>query len=129
MSIFRKWIGLETVLGESADVYARKMMEFASIYVIGKIPNFMDLGLSPSHTKDKLKYVIGPTTIFEGLINGSDWLASRHGIEEVMVGKVNETKSYSDYIRNSEFETTKVFEVENISVTRPTENISLIWPT
>ena len=32
-------------------------------------------------------------------------------------------KAFSNYIKNSEFETTKVFERENIPMARPTENI------
>ena len=105
-------------------------MDFVSNYVINKSPNFMDLELSPAHTPDKLKSVIGCATIVEGLTDGSDWITSRHGIEEVTMGRVSETKAYSDYIKNSEFETTKVFEQENISVTRPTlENISVTRPT
>ena len=81
-------------------------MDFASNSVIGKIPNFMDLGLSPAHTTDKLNSVIGPTTRVEGLTYRSDSLASRHGIEEVTVGRVSEKKAYIDYIKHSEFETT-----------------------
>ena len=80
--IFRKIIGPKTVSGESADVYARKRMDFASNYFVAEIPNYKDLGLSPANTTDKLKSVIGPTTRVEGLTNRSDWLVSRHGCEE-----------------------------------------------
>ena len=55
----------------------------------------------------------------------SNWLASRHSCEEVTVGRVSEAKVFSDYIKNSDLETTKVFERENNSVTRLTENIPL----
>ena len=73
---------------------------------------------------------MGPVHIVEGLADGSGWLASRHDIKEVTVGRVRKTKAYSDSIKNSKFETTKVFEQENISVTRPTlENISVTQPT
>ena len=89
----------------------------------------MNLGLSPAHTTDKLMSVIGPYTRVEGLTDISNWLASRHGMEEVKVGRVSEAKAYSNYIKNSEFETTEVFERENISVTRPTDNILLKRPT
>ena len=79
---------------------------------------------------DKLKSVIGPTTIVEGLTDGSDWILYRHGFEEVTVGRVSEATFFSDYIKNDKFETMKVFERENISVTRPTlENISVTQPT
>ena len=128
-SILIKVIGLKTVLGESADVYARRMMDFARNSVISKSPNFMDLGLLPAHTMDKLDSVIDPATRVEGLKDGSDWLASMHGCKEVTVGRVSEAKVYSDYIKKSEFETTKVFERGNISVTPPTENIPLTRTT
>ena len=68
--------------------------------------------LLPAHTTDKLKSIIVTSARVEGLTDGSNWLASRHGIEEVTVGRVTETKLYSNYIKNSEFETTKCFEQE-----------------
>ena len=80
-SIFRKLIGLETVPGESADVYVHKRMDFASSSVIYKSPNFIDLGLSHANTTDKLKSVFAPTIRVEGLTDISDWLVSRYGIE------------------------------------------------
>ena len=43
--------------------------------------------------------------------------------------RVSEAKAFSDYIKNSEFENTKVFERENNSVTQLTENIPLTRPT
>ena len=88
---------------------------------------------------DKRKSVIGPTTIGEGLTDGSNWLATRHGCEEVTVGRVSKAKAFSDYIKNNEFETMtflagKYFcdstNFGNISVTQPTpENISVNRPT
>ena len=46
------------------------------------------------------------------------------------MGRVSEVKVFSDYIKNNEFETMKVFGRENISVTQPTlENISVTRPT
>ena len=110
MSIFSKVIGVETVLGESADVYLHKKMDFASNYVIGESPNCIDLGLSPAHTTYNLKSIIGPATRVEGFTDISDWILSRHGIEEVAVGRVIKAKAYSDYTENSEFEITKIFE-------------------
>ena len=47
---------------------------------------------------------------------------------------MSEAKAYSDYIKNSEFETIKVFEIRNDSgtrlneMTRPHQNISRINP-
>ena len=47
-----------------------------------------------------------------------------------MVVGVRKAKAFSDYIINNVFETMKVFEHENISVTRPTlENVSLTRAT
>ena len=115
--IFSKVIGPKTVCGENVDVYTQKRMEFTINSVVAENPNFMDLGLSPANTKDKLKSVIGPTTRVEWLTDSSYWLTSRHGCKEVMVGRVSEEKAFSYYIKNKEFETMKVFERENISVT------------
>ena len=90
----------------------------------------MGLGLSPANTMDKLKYAIVPTIRVKGLTDVSDLLASRPGCKEVMVGRVSEEKAFSNYIKNNEFETMKVFERENISVTRTAlENISVTRPT
>ena len=92
-------------------------MDLASNYVLGKSPNFMDLGLSPANTADKLKSVFALANRFEGSTDNSNWIVSRHGCEGVTVGRVSKAKEYSGYIKNSEFETTKVFERENISET------------
>ena len=50
---------------------------------------------------------------------------SRHCIAEVTADRVSQEKSYSDYIKNSEFETMNVFERENNSGTRLNENIQM----
>ena len=129
-SIFSKVIGTKTVSRENTDVYAHERMDFASNSVVAESPNFLDLGLSPANKADKLKSIISPTTRVKGLTDSSKWIASRHGCKEVTARKVSEEKAYSNYIKNSEFETTKVFEQKNISVTRPTlENISMTQPT
>ena len=70
--IFSKVIGRKTVHDKSADVYARKRMEFGSNSVVSESPNFMDFGLSPANTPDKLKYVIFPTTRFGILTKASN---------------------------------------------------------
>ena len=77
----------------------------------------MDLGLLPAHTTDKLKSVIGPATISGGLTDHSDWLVSRHCILYVTEGRVSEVQTYSEYIKNSEFETRNVFEQDKIQMT------------
>ena len=81
-------------------------MDFPSNSIVTKIPNFLDLRLSPANIADKLKSIMGLATRFEGLTYRSDSLVSRHSIEEVNVRRVSEKKSYSDYIKHSEFETT-----------------------
>ena len=70
----------------------------------------MDLGLTPAHTSDKLKSIFAPATRAGGLMDNSDGLASRHHIAEVTVDRVSKAKAYSDYIKNSEFETRNCFE-------------------
>ena len=78
--------------------------------------------------------VIGPATRVRGLTDNSDRLTSSHGISKVAAGRVSEEKAYSDYIKNSEFETMKVFEIRNNSgtrlnqMTRPDQDIIRINP-
>ena len=50
---------------------------------------------------------------------------SRHFIAEDTADRVIEAKAYSDYIKISEFGTMNVFERENNSGTRLTENIQM----
>ena len=71
----------------------------------------MALGLSTAHTANKLKSVIVPATIVQRLTDSSDRILSSHGISKVAADRVSEAKAYSDYIKNSEFETMKVFEI------------------
>ena len=83
---------------------------------------------------DKLKSVIIPTTRFRGLTDNFDGLVSSHGIAKVTADRVSEAKAYIDYIKNSEFETVKVFEIRNYSatqlnqMTQPDQDISRINP-
>ena len=102
-SIFSKVIGSKIVSGESADIYARERMDIASNFVVAESPNFMDFGLSPANTIDKLKSVIGTTTKVEGLTDSSDCLATRHICKEVTVGRVSGAKVFIEYIKNNEF--------------------------
>ena len=117
MSIIIKEIPLQTVSGVSANVYARKMMDFVSNSVVAESPKLLDLGLSTAITTDKLKSIIFPATRDEGLTDISNWLASIHGYEKVTMGRVSKAKEFSEYIKNNEFETMKVFERKNISLT------------
>ena len=100
-------------------------MNFASNSVLSETPKFLDFGLSPAHTMEKLKSVIGPATRAGGLTNNFDWLEYQHCIAEVTEGRVREIQAYSDYIKKSEFENRNIFERENIQMTRLNQNIPL----
>ena len=103
--------GVETVSTEVTDVNSGERMNFASISVFRETPNFVDSGISPTHTADKLKSIFALATRAGGLTDNSDRLTSRHRIAEVTADRVSEAKAYSDYIKNSEFETMNVFEL------------------
>ena len=123
---------METVSAEVANVNPRERMNFASNSVLGETPKFVDLGLSPANTADKLKSVIGPATRVRRLTDNPEELTSSHGIVKFTADRVSEEKAYSDYIKNSEFETMQVFEFENNSgtqlnqMTQPDQDISQI---
>ena len=117
MSYFSSASGAETVSAEVADVNPCERVNFPSNAVFGENPKFMDLGLSTAHTANKLKSGIGPTTRVQVLTDNNDGLTSSHGILKVAADRVSEAKAYSDYIKNSEFETIKVFEIRNDSGT------------
>ena len=82
-SYFSGVIDLEAISRELAGINAFERMNFASNSVLGKTLKFVNLGLSPDHTTDKLKSVIGPATISGGLMDKSYWLAYSHCIAEV----------------------------------------------
>ena len=132
MSYFSGISSAETVSAEVADVNPCKRVKFASNAVFGENPKFVDQGLLTAHTANKLKSVISPATRVRGLTDNTGGLTSRHGISKVAANRVSEAKAYSDYIRNSEFETMKVFEIRNDSgtrlneMTRPDQTISRI---
>ena len=71
-SYFRRVIVLEAVSGEVSDVNAREKMNFASNSVLGKTPKFVDFGLSPAHTADKLNSIFAPAIRSGGLTDNSD---------------------------------------------------------
>ena len=99
---------METVSAEVADVNLCKSVNFASNSIFGETPKFVDLGLSPAHTVDKLKFISVRVTRAGGLTYNSGGLTSSHGIVKVTADRVSEARSYSDYIKNSEFETMNV---------------------
>ena len=115
---FSHVVGLESVSGEVADVYASERMNFASNPVLGKTPKSVDLRLLTVNTTDKLNSVFNPFTRAEVLTDQSDWLASRHLIVEGTADIVREAKLYRNYIKKSGFETRNVFERGNIQLTR-----------
>ena len=125
-SYFSGVSGAETVSAEVADVNPCKRVNFASNSVFGENPKFVDLGLSPAHTVDKLKSIFVAATRVGGLTDNSDGLTSSHDIVKVTEDRVSEAKAYSDYIKNSEFETMNILEFENNSGTRLNQNISQI---
>ena len=127
-SYFSGLIDVETVSTEAADVNLCKRVNFASNSVFGETPKFVDLGLSPSNTADKLKTIFVHATRAGGLTDNSDGLTSSHAIANVTADRVSEAKAYSDYIKNSEFETMNVFEFENNSGTRLNQNIQMTRP-
>ena len=119
---------METVSAEVFDANPRERMNFASNSVFGKKPKFLDLGLSPAHTADKLKSIFYPSTRAGVLADNSNGLASRHRIAEVTADRVSKEKAYSDYIKNAEFETMNVFERENNYGTQLNENMQMTRP-
>ena len=133
-TFFSHVVGVKAVPGEVADIDASEKMNFASNPVLGESPKFVDLRLSTAHTADKLNSVIVSTTRVGVLTNTTVGLTSRHLIAKDTVDRVSEAKVYSDYIKNSEFETMKVFEFENNSgtqlnqITQPDQDIIRINP-
>ena len=117
---------METFSAEVADVNPCKGVNFASNSVFGETPMFVDLGLSPAHTADKLKFIFVLATRAEELTDDTNGFLSSHGIAKVTADRVSEAKVYSDYIKISWFETMNVFERENNSGTRLDKNESQI---
>ena len=97
-SYFSGVSGVETVFAEVVKVNPRERMKFASNSVFSETPKFVDVVLLPTHTADKLKSIFTPATRAGGLADKSDGLTFSHGIAEVKVNRVSETKAYSEYI-------------------------------
>ena len=87
-------------------------MNFTCDSILGETTKFVDLGLLPAHTTDKLKSIIGPATRNGGLTDHSNWLTSRHHIAELTKGRVIEVQVYIDYIKKIEVETRNSFELK-----------------
>ena len=128
VSCFSGVSGVLTVSDEVAEVNLCERMNFASYSVFGETPKFVDLGLSPAHTADKLKSIFALTTRAGELTDKCNRLRSRHCIAEVRTDRVSEAKAYSDYTKISEFETMNVFERGNNSETRLNQNIQMTQP-
>ena len=128
--IFSKAIGCKTFSKESADVNSCYGMDFGRNSDVIKSPNFMEFGLWPAKTPDKIESVIVPTTRVGRLANGPNRIRTRHDIEEVTADRVGGTKSHIDYILKSDFETMRKiqdFERGNISMSRPTLDSTNIY--
>ena len=80
-------------------------MNFGSDIVLSKNLNFMNFGLSPVNTTDKLGSVINPTTRFGMPTNGSDWLQPGHDIEESTADGLSKLKAKNHFNFKSDFET------------------------
>ena len=89
-SLFSHVVGLEEVSREVSDVDASERMNFASNTVLGETQKFVDLRLSTVNTADKLNSIFAPVAKAEGFTDHSDWIASRHRIEEVTEVRVSE---------------------------------------
>ena len=89
---------MEIVSAEAADVNPCLRVNFASNSVFSETPKFVDLGLSPAHTVDKLKSIFVHTTRAGGLMDNSGGPTSSHGIAKVTSDRASEAKGYSDYI-------------------------------
>ena len=89
---------MDAVSREVTDINVCKRMNFASNSVLSETPKFMELGISPTHTADKLNSVFSPATRDGGLTDNSYWLASRYRIAEVTEERVSKVQSYSNYI-------------------------------
>ena len=109
MTFFSPVLGFGSVSREVADVDTSKRINFASNPVLSETPKFVDLRLLIVYTADKLNSASAPATRAEGWMDHSDWLVFRYHIAEVTAYIVIEAKAYSDYIKNSEFETMNVF--------------------
>ena len=79
--IWSKIISSKVITDEIADVYARSPVDFGSDTVLSKNPNFINFGLSPVNTTDKLGSVIIPTTRVGKPVNGYNWVQHGHDIE------------------------------------------------
>ena len=115
-------IGSKVVTDKSFEVYARRRMNFSRDTFFSENPNFMDFGLSPVNTRDKLGSVIVSTTRVGMLTNGSDWLQHGKDNEEATSDRVSKTKAITHYNFRSDFETMReiqYFERENISMSQP----------
>ena len=114
-----KIIGNKVVTDESVNIYMRGQTNFGSDTVLSKNPNFMNFGLLPVNTTDKLRSIIVLTARVGGPRNGSNWLQSGHDIEEAKLDRVRKTKANNHYNFKSYFKTMReiqYFEQENISM-------------
>ena len=96
-------------------------------FIISESPKFINIGLPTFDATGKPNIAFAPYTRAKSL-NGmqkenfkADWLGYTHDFERVI-----ETTAYSNHIKNSELETSEVFEreTENIPLTRQTDSMT-----
>ena len=98
-------------------------MNFGSNAIFTPNPNSINLGIASVNTTNKLGSFSIPTTRFISTASSYNWIRHGHDIEEATADRVSETRSNSDYIFKSDFETMRGiqdFERENISMTNGT---------
>ena len=98
-------------------------MNSGSDTVLSKNPNFMNFGMLPTNTPDKLRSGIVPTTRVGRPTNVFNWIRPRHDIEESTADRVIKMKQKNHYNYKNDFETMReiqYFEREDISMSQPT---------
>ena len=83
MSYFSAIKRVEKCFAEVADVNLHKNMNFDSNCIFSETQKFVDLGLSPAHTEDKLKSILDPATRAGGLTDIFNGITYSHGIAKL----------------------------------------------
>ena len=92
-----KIIGSKLVTDEISDVYARSQMNFGSDTILSENPNFINFGMSPINTTDKLGSTIVPITRVWMPTIGSNWIHPENDIEESTADGEIKTKAKNHY--------------------------------
>ena len=78
-------------------------MNFGSDTVLSQNLNFMNFGMLPVNTTDKLGFVIIHTNRDGSPMNGSNWLQYGRDIKETTADRVSKTKEKNHYNPKSGF--------------------------